>query len=86
MDPVSVGTRVADTWLEGTDQNSLDELVAAIHRLAQRLGNTADILYGDHAVAVLATAYREAADDMEVEFAERVAHGDKLMAKIGRAA
>lgn len=42
MDAVSVGTRVADAWLEGTDQNSVEELVAAIHRLAQVLGNSAD--------------------------------------------
>lgn len=86
MDPVSVGTRVADDWLEGTDENSLEELVAAIHRLAQRLGQSADVVYGDHAVSALATALREAADDMEVEFAERCLRGEKLMAKVRRAA
>lgn len=86
MSPHAVGERVADAWLEGSDENSLEELMAAVHRLGQRLGNTAEIVYGDGAVSTMATAFREAADDMEMALGERVGHGERMMAKNRRAA
>jgi len=46
MSPEAIGRRLADDWLEGTDQNSLEELVAAIHRLSEILGSMAEIVHG----------------------------------------
>lgn len=82
MDAVSVGTRIADDWLEGTDENSISELCAAVLRLGERLGNTAEIIHGDEAVLWMAQAFRDAADDMEIAFGERVGHGERMMARL----
>lgn len=75
MSPEAVGKRLAEGWLEGTDQNSVDELRAAVVHLARRLGSMAEIIYDDEAVGAIADGFRVAADTMEAEFGERLRRG-----------
>lgn len=75
MSPEAVGKRLAEGWLEGTDQNSVDELRTAVVHLARRLGSMAEIIYDDEAVGAIADGFRVAADTMEAEFGERLRRG-----------
>jgi hypothetical protein len=86
MSPPAVAARVVDDWLDGTDQYEFELMKCLVFELATRLGNTAEIVYGDGALLQLAVAFREAADDMEMQHGERVGRGERNMKKLGRAA
>ena len=76
-----VGATLADAWVDGCDQNSPGELVAAIHEFARRLSTLFEVCHGDASVGLLARALREAADEVELEFGERVGRGERNMAR-----
>ncbi len=78
-DPGEVGDCLAADWADGCEDNTLDQLVEAIHAFARRLALMAEIIHGDDGVPRLTRAFREAADGAEMDFGVRVAHGDRLM-------
>lgn len=75
----TVGAALASDWVQGCEYNTADELVAAIHEFARRLSTVFEVCHGDASVGLLARALREAADEVELEFGERVGHGERLM-------
>jgi ABC-type iron transport system FetAB ATPase subunit len=77
-----VGELLSDDWVDGLDQNSQEEIEAAILAFCLKVATIVEVMHGDAAVLKMSQKFRDAANSIDTRLAALIKQGEENMAKV----